>query len=325
MSSIKSSYGHSERIAMTPCLAWLFLGWIFCGFTTSASAQDESTGNLAAAAQNPIANMISLPLQNNTFFGVTESDETANVLNIQPVYPISAGDWNVITRTIVPIIHIPDPTSGIGEIPNSQRRGSATGLGDINFSAFLSPAHTGRVIWGVGPSLSVPSATDDQIGSEKWSAGPTAVALMSPKPWLFGALVKNLWSFAGDFGPGQRQPAPRPALRELQSGRRLVSRLFADHHRELGGGQRQPLGGPGRRRRRQDLQYRQPADQRPGAELLLRRVAKARPRLGAAVPDPVSVSEVTRGTGGAPHLGSGSDESGLLRAKGAAKLVAKLQ
>jgi hypothetical protein len=198
MSSIKSSYGHSERISTTPCLAWLFLGWIFCGFTTSASAQDESTGNLAAAAQNPIANMISLPLQNNTFFGVTESDETANVLNIQPVYPISAGDWNVITRTIVPIIHIPDPTSGIGEIPNSQRRGSATGLGDINFSAFLSPAHTGRVIWGVGPSLSVPSATDDQIGSEKWSAGPTAVALMSPKPWLFGALVKNLWSFAGD-------------------------------------------------------------------------------------------------------------------------------
>jgi hypothetical protein len=186
------------RLAAKLSLAFLVVGWVLSGQVTAATAQDKGTSDLAAAAQNPIANMISLPLQNNTFFGVTKNDKTANVLNIQPVYPINAGDWNVITRTIVPIIHIPDPTSGISEIPNSQRPGSATGLGDINFSAFLSPAHSGGLIWGVGPTLTVPSATDDDIGSEKWSAGPTAVALMSPKPWLFGALVKNLWSFAGD-------------------------------------------------------------------------------------------------------------------------------
>lgn len=102
-------------------------------------AQENSTSDLAAAAQNQIASMISLPLRNNAYFGVTEDDRTANALNIQPVYPISAGDLNVITRTIVPIDHIPDPTDGIKDVPSNDRPGSATGLGDINFSAFPSP------------------------------------------------------------------------------------------------------------------------------------------------------------------------------------------
>jgi hypothetical protein len=163
-----------------------------------AEAEEKSAGDLAAAAQNPIANMISVPLQNNTYFGVTEDDKVANVLEIEPVFPISAGDWNVITRTIVPIIHIPDPADGIEHLPNSERPGSATGLGDINLSAFFSPAASGKVIWGVGPTLTVPSATDDEIGSEKWSAGPTAVALVTPKPWVIGGLVRNIWSFAGE-------------------------------------------------------------------------------------------------------------------------------
>jgi hypothetical protein len=198
MSTVQARHCRVDRIAIMLCLAALILGSILLGLTTRAGAQDQSTSDLAAAAQNPVAKMISLPLQNNTFFGVTEDDKVANVLNIQPVYPISAGDWNVITRTIVPIIYIPDPASGIEEIPNSDRPGSATGLGDINFSAFLSPAQSEKLIWGVGPSLTVPSATENEIGSQKWSAGPTAVALMSPKPWLFGALIKNLWSFAGD-------------------------------------------------------------------------------------------------------------------------------
>jgi len=140
--------------------------------------------------------MISLPLQNNTYFGATEGDMVANVLNIQPVYPINAGDWNPITGTIAPIIYIPDPTDGIKEIPNSERPGDKFGLGDINFAGYLSPGRSINIIWGVGPSLTVPTATDDLLGSEKWSAGPTAVALMMPKPWVIGGLVRNLWSFA---------------------------------------------------------------------------------------------------------------------------------
>jgi hypothetical protein len=89
--------------------------------------------------------MISLPFQNNTFFGVTKGDEEANVLNIQPVYPISAGDWNIITRAIVPIIYVPDPTDGTDEhLPNHDRPGDKFGLGDINFSAYFSPAKPAR-------------------------------------------------------------------------------------------------------------------------------------------------------------------------------------
>lgn len=179
-------------------VAFLVTASVLAGSVAPAAAQEKSASDLAAAAQNPIANMISLPLQNNTYFGVTKDDDVANVLNIQPVYPISAGDLNVITRTIVPIVHVPDPTDGIEHLPNHEDPGSATGLGDINFSAFLSPAKPGRIIWGIGPTLTVPSATDSEIGSEKWSAGPTAVALATPKPWVFGALVRNIWSFAGD-------------------------------------------------------------------------------------------------------------------------------
>lgn len=187
-----------SRQEPTRLVVFLIASSVLASLTSAAGAENESTADLATAAQNPVASMISLPFQNNTYFGVTKDDKTANVLNIQPVYPISAGDWNVITRTIVPIIDIPDPTSGIEHIPNSERPGGATGLGDINFSAFLSPAQPGDVTWGIGPTLTVPSATDNEIGSQKWSAGPTAVVLMTPKPWVFGALVRNIWSFAGD-------------------------------------------------------------------------------------------------------------------------------
>jgi len=171
------------------------------GLSTGAHAEDakkSGAGELAAASQNPIANMISLPFQNNTYFGVTKDDKEANVLNIQPVYPISAGDWNIITRTIAPIIYVPDPTDGIEHLPNHDRPADNFGLGDINFSAYLSPAKPGKLIWGFGPSLTVPSATGDTIGSEKWRAGPAAVALVTPKPWVIGGLVRNLWSVAGD-------------------------------------------------------------------------------------------------------------------------------
>lgn len=189
--------GRNSALIVVILLLSMNLGALSAG-VRAEDAKPSGSGDLAAAAQNPIANMISLPFQNNTFFGVTKDDEVANVLNIQPVYPIGLGDWNIITRTIAPIIYIPDPTDGIEHLPNHERPGDKFGLGDINFSAYLSPAKPGKVIWGLGPTLTVPSATDDLIGAEKWSAGPAAVALVAPKPWLFGALMRNLWSFAGD-------------------------------------------------------------------------------------------------------------------------------
>ena len=186
---MKSRVRDSLPIACT-CALSLTVG-------SMAAAQDG--GDLAKAAQNPVAAMISVPLQNNTLFGVGPHGDTANVLNIQPVIPINLGDWNVISRTIAPVIYVPDLVTGISDIANDpQGSDGSFGLGDINQTFYFSPADAGPVIWGIGPSLTVPTATDNSLGSEKWSAGPAAVALTMPGNWVVGSLVRQLWSFAGD-------------------------------------------------------------------------------------------------------------------------------
>jgi len=176
----------------------LFLGCVGVVLLINADRADaddnaelaEAKAELARAAQNPIANMISLPLQNNTNFGVGPGDDTQNVLNIQPVYPIELSDnWNLITRTIAPLIYQPEIIEGTG---------SEFGLGDINATAFFSPADAAKVTWGVGPAFSFPTATDDVLGSDKWSAGLSGIALIMEGPWVVGGLVSNIWSFAGD-------------------------------------------------------------------------------------------------------------------------------
>ena len=150
----------------------------------------EGEEDLAQAVQNPVGDLISLPFQNNTNFGFGPYDRTQNVLNIQPVLPISlSSDWNLITRTIFPVITQPDFFS---------ESGSTTGLGDVNFTAFLSPSKPGKFIWGVGPAIVLPTATDESLGSGKWSAGPSVVGLSIQGPWVAGILMSNVWSFAGD-------------------------------------------------------------------------------------------------------------------------------
>ena len=110
--------------------------------------------------------MISLPLQNNTTFNVGPDDEELNVLNIQPVFPFKvAEDWNLITRTIVPVIS--QPSFGPGD-------DRTNGIGDTTFEAFLSPSKPEKLIWGIGPALVLPTRTDSQLGSKKWAAGPTS-------------------------------------------------------------------------------------------------------------------------------------------------------
>ena len=182
-------------------IGWIILGcalFALCAVCPLAADADE-VGELAAAAQNPVADVISLPFQNNTLFGVGPDDDTANVLNIQPVVPLSAGDWNLINRTIVPVMSVPDALSGTEELPESAAaRGNTFGLGDINHTVYVSPAEPGRIIWGVGPSLNIPTATGDRMGTDKWSAGPSAVVLTMQGPWVYGGLLRNLWSFAGD-------------------------------------------------------------------------------------------------------------------------------
>ncbi|MHC5026407.1 MAG: neuromedin U [Planctomycetota bacterium] len=157
-------------------------------------------GDLAAAAQNPIASSISVPFENTLRFHSGVDDETSYVLNFQPVIPVKLNDeWNLINRPIIPIMYVPgfvDGIPGIGGEPAGFD--DAFGLGDINYTAFLSPSNSEGLIWGLGPSLTLPTATDDALGSGKWSAGPSFVGLVIRKPVLAGVLVRHIWSFAGD-------------------------------------------------------------------------------------------------------------------------------
>jgi hypothetical protein len=152
--------------------------------------KEVDTEALARAAQNPVADMVSIPFQDNIGFGYGPGNKgTQNVLNIQPVIPLHVTeDWNVITRTILPIVSQPSFTGGAG----------TTGLGDLTITAFLSPAKPGGVIWGVGPVASFPTATSPFTGSQStWGLGPSAVALAMPGHWVLGVLVNQIWSVAG--------------------------------------------------------------------------------------------------------------------------------
>lgn len=180
--------------------AWALVALVVALGPNGASAEEAKSAGaeeLATAAQNPVADLISVPLQNNILFGVGPEGDTANVLNIQPVIPVSLGGWNVITRTIIPVVYLPDLIRGLPDVPENIPRGDEFGLGDINVSAFLSPAASRPVIWGIGPSLGLRTATSPRLGSGKWTAGPSAVALITPKSWVVGALVRNLWSYGG--------------------------------------------------------------------------------------------------------------------------------
>lgn len=166
-----------------------------------AGAQDQA--ELAKKTQNPVADLISVPLQNNWDFSIGPKDGWRYTLNIQPVIPFSISeDWLLITRTIVPIIYQEDVVPRVNKStvpPTLDYNTSQTGLGDILQSFFLAPKEpVGGWIIGAGPVLSYPSATDDALGTEKWGAGPTAVVLQQKKGWTYGALANHVWSYAGN-------------------------------------------------------------------------------------------------------------------------------
>ncbi|MFC1531472.1 neuromedin U [Gemmatimonadota bacterium] len=154
-----------------------------------AQDQEQDAKALAKQSQNPIANIYSLPLQNNTSFGVGPNEATNNTLNIQPVLPVTIGKVNLINRFILPVQWQGEVVDGIG---------SKSGLGDLTYEGFFSPAKASKVTWGLGPALIIPTATDDRLGSGKWSAGPALVVLTQPGNWVVGGIVQNTWSFAGD-------------------------------------------------------------------------------------------------------------------------------
>ena len=154
-------------------------------------ADESSAADLAKAAQNPLASMISLPFQNNTNTKFGPLEKTQNILNIQPVWPIEWNDnWNFITRTIIPVISQP---------AKSATDSRKNGLGDISLTGLFSPKESGKWIWGAGPAVLLPIG-DDALTRDKWGFGPSAVVLTMNGPWVYGGLISNIWSVSGS-GP----------------------------------------------------------------------------------------------------------------------------
>src|SRR5215472_896079 len=189
----------------------------------AAPSQDDATQALQKATQNPVANLISVPLQNNTNFDIGPFGRTQNILNIQPVIPIGLSEkWNLIIRWITPVVWQPAPGTANLEVfgieentpaylaaQEVQKNAGVFGFGDMTPTFFLSPAKPHKLIWGVGPVFVAPTATNKVLGQGKFSMGPSIVALLQPGHWTVGALVNNEWSVAGS---GSRSDANQMML-----------------------------------------------------------------------------------------------------------------
>ncbi len=171
--------------------------------TATPALAELSAEELAKLAQNLVGNLINVPFQNNTNLNVGPEKRNQNILNIQPVIPISVNsEWNIITRTIVPVIS--------QLLPDGDR---TNGIGDTVFTAFLSPAKPGAWIWCAGPVVQLPTNSNSDLGNRNWGLGASAVVLRLEKgdPWVYGVLVNNIWSLSdnkqgGSYNNGLIQP-----------------------------------------------------------------------------------------------------------------------
>ena len=176
-----------------PVPRWLAAAALAATMAAAIPAHAElSAEELAKLAQNPVGNLISVPFQYNANLNFGPEKGTQSVLNIQPVIPIEVDkDWNVITRTIVPVVWMPALTPEIG---------AKSGIGDIEFSALLSPANPGKWIWGAGPIFQLPTNSSAELGNKNWGMGPEFVVLHLDhgSPWVFGAIINNIWSLTSN-------------------------------------------------------------------------------------------------------------------------------
>lgn len=197
-----------RRSCRARILKLLFTALVGAGLHPSTSvAQEADAAALAKAAQNPLASVISLPIQWNSNFGMGAEDRTQNVIILQPIVPFSLSTkLTLITRNSFPIVNQPaitgdGPAFGPillppGRPPEDFDR--ATGLGDYSGNYWLSPSGGGDLTWGLGATLLVPTATKPAFGADKWGAGPSAVVVWMPGSWVTALIINNTWSFAGN-------------------------------------------------------------------------------------------------------------------------------
>lgn len=161
------------------------------GERRAGGAEKANAAELAKQLQNPFAGLISVPIENDWDFGSGPADAMTYTASLQPIIPFSLDqDWSLITRTIVPFVYAESPMPG---------GSSSSGLGDITATFYLSPSDMVKGwYWGVGPGFIFPGATDDSLGSGKWSVGPTAAVFWQNGPWTIGMVTGHAWSFAGN-------------------------------------------------------------------------------------------------------------------------------
>ena len=172
---------------------WLVVGAILA-FMASHMAHAQEIKKLAEEVQNPVSDLVRFGFVNNTLFGTGLNNHLSDVFNLEAANTRRFGDWALLNRLTIPILYF--PANAIED-----KTGSLTGLGDIEYTAFLARDESKRLfklIAGVGPTFMFNTATDDRLGRGKWSVGPNLAIVSIPDPWVMGALVRNLWSFAGD-------------------------------------------------------------------------------------------------------------------------------
>jgi hypothetical protein len=222
------------RVAATALLVGLVVACL--GVEVARADSDES--DQAKLAQNPVANLISVPFQDNIGLNEGPGGGALNILDVEPVIPIAVNnDWNIITRTIVPVVSAP-----------SVEGNRINGIGDTIFTPFLSPAHTNGWIWGVGPEIQAPTHSNTVLGNNNWGVGPSFVILhlAHDSPWLYGVLINNIWSVGRGKSPAFSSGLIEPFVDyNLRGGWYLVSNPIITVDWKAPGSQQWtvPLGG----------------------------------------------------------------------------------
>jgi len=197
------------RLAMVVAILGMAASHALAEGSDSATASSD----LAKKSQNPVGAMISVPFENNATFNNGADDHYVNVINVKPVFPMGLpGDFNLINRLIVPLVYQQGAFDGATYVGGSNVPGGTTdyiiageevggqfGIGDIAYQGFVTPKKPGKIIWGIGPQLNIPTGTG-RMSTDHWAMGPTAVLLAMPGRFVFGALVSNVWSIGDGYG-----------------------------------------------------------------------------------------------------------------------------